>query len=81
MMSAAGRSDSTAAMPSPRTARPRHEPSPYRHWFIQKPYVASEPLALRHALFFDMIEITDLDHYLHVHRTDSHGNAETVREC
>lgn len=35
----------------------------------------------RYALFFDRIEITDLDHCLHVHRTDIHGKAETVREC
>lgn len=35
----------------------------------------------RYALFFDRIEITDLDHCLYVHRTDIHGKAETVREC
>lgn len=35
----------------------------------------------RYALFFDRIEITDLDYCLHKHRTEIHGKAETVREC
>jgi len=35
----------------------------------------------RYALFFERFEITDLDRCLYMHRTDSHGKAETVREC
>jgi hypothetical protein len=35
----------------------------------------------RYALFFDRFDIIDLDQSLHLHRYDSHGKAETVREC
>lgn len=35
----------------------------------------------RYALFFDRFDIIDLESSLHLHRYDSHGKAETVREC
>lgn len=35
----------------------------------------------RYALFFERFEIIDLDQCLHLHRTNVHGKAETVREC